>query len=252
MTSEITKVCVPLLDVWVTPMTADDVVSIVAERPDSPRLILNHNLHSAYLYRENPWFRDLYALSDLMVIDGWPILTLAARTRALSSAHRIGSTDWISAIWSSPDLEPMRVFILGGSEEVNADAVATWRKQRNADHVAGRSGYMTADEEQGVVDMIREHDPQLILVGMGMPLQEAFLTRNLDQMPNAYIATVGGAVDYVAGAAKLSPRWLGPLGLEWLWRFAHDPGRLCSRYFVEPFKLASAIVRDRLRTKAVT
>ncbi|MCA1379196.1 WecB/TagA/CpsF family glycosyltransferase, partial [Bradyrhizobium sp. IC4060] len=92
-----------------------------------------------------------------------------------------------------------------------------------------------------MVDLIRAHDPQLILVGMGMPLQEAFLTRNLAQMPNAYIATVGGAVDYVAGAAKLSPRWLGRFGLEWAWRFAHDPLRLYGRYLIEPVKLASAI-----------
>jgi N-acetylglucosaminyldiphosphoundecaprenol N-acetyl-beta-D-mannosaminyltransferase len=228
-------------------MTACDVVSVIAKRPDSPRLILNHNLHSAYLYRENSWFRDFYAMSDLIVIDGWPIFTLAATSRTLSSDYRIGSTDWISALWASPDLDPMRVFILGGSEQVNADAISSWWKWRSTDSVAGRSGYMTVDEEQGVVDMIREHDPHLILVGMGMPLQEAFLTRNLAQMPNAYIATVGGAVDYVAGAVKLSPRWLGRLGLEWMWRLAHDPARLYGRYIVEPFKLASVIMRDRLR-----
>ncbi len=243
------KVRIPLLDVWVTPMTAADVVSLIAARPDSPRLLLNHNLHSAYLYRENRWLREFYRLGDVVVIDGWPIFALAALSEKLSSAHRIGSTDWISALWASPEVGALKVFILGGSERVNGEAISAWRKARRVDSVAGCSGYMTADEEQGVVDLIREHDPQLILVGMGMPLQEAFLSRNLSQMPDAYIATVGGAVDYVAGAVKLSPRWLGRLGLEWMWRFIHDPARLYGRYFVEPFKLSVAIMRDLVETK---
>src|SRR4051794_5326587 len=158
-TSPTMKVRVPILDVWVTPMTASDVVSVIARRPEAPRLILNHNLHSAYLYHDDLWFKQFYELSDLIVIDGWPVFMLASRSRALSSAYRIGSTDWIGALWATRDLDPMRVFILGGSEQVNADAISAWRKRRSTDSVAGRSGYLTPSEEQGVIDMIREHDP---------------------------------------------------------------------------------------------
>jgi hypothetical protein len=88
-----------------------------------------------------------------------------------------------------------------------------------------------------------------VLVGMGMPLQERFLHDNRLDLPSAYYATVGGAIDYVAGEARLAPRFLGGAGLEWLWRFTNDPRRLFSRYFVEPVALFKLVAQDHLRDR---
>lgn len=42
---------------------------------------------------------------------------------------------------------------------------------------------------------------------------------------------VGAAFDFHAGAKPQSPVWLQNLGLEWLYRLLHEPGRLWKRYF---------------------
>jgi N-acetylglucosaminyldiphosphoundecaprenol N-acetyl-beta-D-mannosaminyltransferase len=238
---------VPLLSVTVTPMTAAEVADLVSTEPHQPTLILNHNLHSSYLHLKHAWFRRFYERSEIAVIDGWPVLALASLRRRVTTEERIGSTDWIHALWSDTRAPGRRVFILGGTEEINAAAVAAWSSARTLDDVAGASGYFSHSEESSVVDAIRRHAPSLLIVGLGMPKQELFLDEHWDDLPAAYIATVGGAVDYIAGAVELSPRWLGSIGLEWAWRFLHDPRRLCTRYFVEPFALAGLILRNRLR-----
>lgn len=236
---------VPVLGVIVTPMTAENVAELVSGQPSQTTLVLNHNLHSTYFHYKHEWFRKFYARSRIVVIDGWPVLALASLRAKLAPVVRIGSTDWIQALWEREESQPLRVFILGGSVAVNARAVNAWQQVRPSDRVAGRSGYFSASDEADILQSVSDHNPTLVLIGLGMPKQEAFLDRHWERLPTAYIATVGGAIDYLAGAVSLSPRWLGSVGLEWAWRFIHDPRRLFTRYFIEPFGLAMMIAKRR-------
>lgn len=230
------------LGIRITPMTAAETVTW-AVGAQGKRLLLNHNLHSAYLYQKEPAFRDFYALADRVVIDGAPILWFARRSApdGLDSSYRIGSTDWIERLVDAD--RPGRLFIYGAKEESNQDAVAKLRSDL-ADkgwHVEGKNGYVSRDE---AVAWLRAGEPTLVIVGLGMPLQEEFLQAAWDELPDAVYATVGGAIDYVAGHNSLAPRWMGRLGVEWLWRLVHDPRRLAHRYLVEPFQLAWALIRN--------
>ena len=77
-----------------------------------------------------------------------------------------------------------------------------------------------------------------------MPRQELWIVQNLAALPDAVILPVGAAFDYEAGAQKAAPRWMGPLGLEWLFRLAADPRRLFVRYCVEPWFLIGPALAD--------
>lgn len=43
---------------------------------------------------------------------------------------------------------------------------------------------------------------------------------------------VGAAFDFHAGKLKQAPSWMQENGLEWFYRFAHEPKRLWRRYLV--------------------
>lgn len=229
------------LGLTVTPMTAHETVKWASQQ-SGKRLLLNHNLHSAYLYQKSQSFRDFYAGADRIVIDGAPILWMARRNTAetLPSDKRIGSTDWIERLVDSPS--PGRLFLYGASEASNADAVAKLRAslEEKGWHVEGMQGYVDRSE---VVEWLRKGEPTLVIVGLGMPLQEEFLQEAWEELSDAVYATVGGAIDYVAGHNALAPRWMGRYGVEWLWRLANDPRRLAHRYLVEPVKLGWAVSR---------
>ncbi|MBM4481053.1 hypothetical protein GS444_17555 [Rhodococcus hoagii] len=168
---------------------------------------MNHNLHSAYLSLVDPNFAEAYALADRTIIDGFPILLLANRYRAgrgeaaLPADYRCGSNDWIAHFGALPDGH--RVALLGASPSSNAAAV---------DELAARFSHLTFrgwDGFAGVADLeaadflaLREFGPDLVLVGLGMPKQEAFIVRNWDRLPQALYATVGGAIDQISGEQK--------------------------------------------------
>jgi len=243
------EIDVPFFDVKVTPATATEVARWILSA-QGKRILLGHNLHSVYLVHTSSRFRELYERADLVVIDGWPIFAAAriAHGRGRVPAHtRIGSPDWIRALAQRSPPGPLRLYVLGGEETPNRVAQARLSASMDAE-CAGRDGFFALSEEERVVGDIRSFKPDLVLIGMGMPRQEEFLLRWLAELPPAVYATVGAAIHYLADTRQLSPRWLGRIGLEWLWRLVHEPRRLWKRYLVEPILLAAALVRRRRRS----
>lgn len=101
----------------------------------------------------------------------------------------------------------------------------------------------------GVVDVASPRLPMRPVANLPLLHADKPQYEDAGQFRKLAFDVVSAVVDYLAGAAKLRPRWLGRFGLEWLWRLAHDHRRLCARYFLEPLKLAAIITPDRLKRR---
>lgn len=240
---------IKLLDIAVSPLDAREAASRVA-LSDGKRLLLNHNLHSAYLHEINPDFRELYRRADWILIDGTPVLWLAslASKSRLASSLRIASPDWILAL-PEVHMSCKRLFVFGATPESNDKAVSKLRMVLPSWCIAGINGYVG---EEVAMDALIKFHPDIVVVGLGMPRQELFLLRHYSQLPEAVYATVGGAIDYLAGVTVLAPRWVGKIGFEWLWRVCLEPRRLWYRYFVEPLLLLRRVLRRLARRRATS
>ena len=95
-------------------------------------------------------------------------------------------------------------------------------------------GYLRDEtENRAVLDKINASGAELLIVGMGVPLQEKWIERNLHLLDNIKIAVAGGAIiDFLAEKVKRAPPWFQKLGIEWLYRFIQEPKRLFRRYFI--------------------
>lgn len=241
----------------VNPLNAEETCDwILAAKPatGSPHVLGNINLHALYLTLEDGPVKTLTESSDVVLIDGWPILQLA-RVSATSDARpttreRIGSSDWLAELISRDPA--IRVVAVGGTPET-AEKMKSYVSSRSTSlQWLAYDGFefvqrgADGDESSKLTSALGTAD--LILVGLGMPRQEAWILDHLDQMNDrAVVANVGGCFDYFAGTQKLAPRWMGHLGLEWLFRLAHSPRRLAGRYLVEPVLLARRLMQHRPR-----
>lgn len=240
---------VRLLDVEVTGVAEEQVAGVLSDLIDSGgrHAVLGHNLHSAYLYHTDPELRALYDEADVVLLDGSPVYVLwrsRQPTPKPDARFRVGSTDWI------PHLEQVRglsrLAVVGAAPQSNAEACRRLRAAVSSAEVMGLAGDpWSSAREQEVVDELAAFRPQLVLVGLGMPLQESVLWRRRQELPPAVYCAVGGAVDQIAGHQVLAPRWLARWGLEWMWRLLLSPRRVFSRVFVEPWRLAALLVRRR-------
>ncbi|OFI39760.1 glycosyl transferase [Arthrobacter sp. SW1] len=242
---------IPFLDVEVTALRVEELLGVLGGflADGGTRLVVGHNLHSVTLLHSRPEFRALYERSDVILPDGAPVAMLWGRahgrtTRREAMAYRLGSTDWLPGLGRVPGLE--RIAVIGAGAEANAKAVDRLRAIVPGAEVAGRAGedWDTAQEDAAVA-WLGEFRPQLVLLGLGMPLQESVLWRRRAQLPPAVYAAVGGAIEQLGGVQKLAPRWLGRLGLEWAWRLLLHPGKVAYRVFGEPWVLLGLLLRKR-------
>lgn len=119
-----------------------------------------------------------------------------------------------------------RIFLLGGAPQVVDQVVDVWRQKWSDIAIAGtRHGYFDAETEQEICDQLQASQPDLILVGLGVPRQELWIQQNRDLCPDAVWIGVGGSFDVWSGTKKRAPEWLSNNHLEWLYRLYQEPWR---------------------------
>ncbi len=238
------------LDIAVDALSQPDLDSLVEEAiAQHTRLLVgNHNLHSLYLFHKSDIMRSFYAQADRVHADGMSIIWLARLLGLpLECAHRTGYIDWLPTLMANARKQHWRVFYLGSRPAVLETGLDILRAKWPGLQIEGRHGYFdkrpTSIDNLEVLTQIELYEPDLLLVGMGMPVQEEWVAQNLSQLPQCVVATCGGLLDYVAGAIPTPPRWLGQIGLEWAFRLASEPGRLSGRYMVEPWTILQLLWR---------
>jgi len=82
------------------------------------------------------------------------------------------------------------------------------------------------DKFQNIIDDINRTKPDILFVAFGSPKQDFFISQLLNRLPSVKLAMgVGGAFDFISGKTKRAPEIWRELGLEWLYRFIHQPWR---------------------------
>ena len=212
-------------------------------------VVANHNLHSLYLIRKDPRIAEFFRTSDLIEVDSVPVIFWARIVgRASRRFHRCTYLDWRDAFWERAIRENWKVFFVGGAPGVGETAAARIRADWPGAQLRTHHGYFDAApgsaENRAVVEAINAYRPDVVLVGMGMPRQEIWVLENQAKLGPCVTFTVGGAFDYEAGVQRPAPRWVGQVGMEWLFRLAVDPQRLFTRYCMEPWHLLGPAIRD--------
>lgn len=82
-------------------------------------------------------------------------------------------------------------------------------------------------ERDLVADLTAKH-PDIILVGMGFPLQEELMAKLAGQVSHGVFIGEGGTFDYdsFGGRRRKAPAAMQRMGLEWLWRLLQQPKRI--------------------------
>lgn len=219
-------------------------------------LVLHHNLHSMYLYATMREVRDLYGKADWIYIDGMPVVWMSrAVGLPVSVSHRITLLDYFDEFLEEASRRNWRVYYLGGTEEVLQQGLDILKRRLPNLAISGRSGYFEHSPEvsRDVISKINDFRPDILFVGMGMPLQERWLANSYQQLSHCVVLTCGTTLSYVTGDSFRPPAWAGKLGLYGIIRLLSEPKRLWRRYLVEPFCvlgfLAPGITRQLLRRK---
>lgn len=106
------------------------------------------------------------------------------------------------------------------------------------------------EENDAMVKAINDADPDLLWIGMSAPKQEKWLARNWDKLNiHCHAGSIGAVFSFFAGTEKRAPKTWCSLGLEWLYRFIQDPGRLWPRYVTGNLKFLQLLYAEAVSKK---
>jgi len=82
---------------------------------------------------------------------------------------------------------------------------------------------LTHQEEENIINMINQSNPDILWVGLGLLKQERWIARHRSRLNAKWMIGVGAAFDFHAGTIKRAPKVYRDLGLEWLYRVVFEP-----------------------------
>ncbi len=243
---------IEILGVRIDPFTVDDLHSAIGDIIDSKQreIIANVNAHAMNLSFKLPWFRTFLNESKYVFCDGFGVI-LGARLLGYHIPGRVTYADWIWELASAAESSGWTIFFLGGKDGV-AERAAEKLKDRHTDLkiIGCHHGYFdkrqNSTENLSVLEQINSGEPNILIVGFGMPRQEQWLSENWKNV-KANVALTGGAVfDYASGELKRGPDWMTQRGLEWLARLIIEPNRLWRRYIIGNPLFIWRVLKSRL------
>jgi N-acetylglucosaminyldiphosphoundecaprenol N-acetyl-beta-D-mannosaminyltransferase len=189
-------------------------------------------------------YRDRLAAMDWVFVDGIG-MRIAGRLLNQPVRDNVNGTDLFPRLCEALARHGRSLYLLGGRPGV-AEAAADWARTRFPGlQIAGsRDGYFGADDTDAVVAEIQKTRPDVLLVAMGVPVQEAWMAHHAAATGATVTLGVGGLFDYYSGRIPRAPLWMRRLGLEWIFRLLQEPGRLWRRYLIGNVVFLARIGRD--------
>ena len=198
----------------------------------NPKLVFASNGHAIALAATNEKFRQTLSQADIIHADGHASV-FASRFTQTPIPERSATTDFIHDAAALAAQNGLRFFLLGATEEANAKAAEILKSTYPGLQIVGRRhGYFSLFDEDEICDEINLTKPDVIWVGLSVPLEYEFAVRNKARLKAGWLVTCGGCFNFVTGAYKRAPAWMQQFGLEWLYRLAREPKRLFWRYAV--------------------
>ncbi|MBW3595190.1 MAG: WecB/TagA/CpsF family glycosyltransferase [Actinobacteria bacterium] len=223
---------IDILGVPIARLTPKEAIAAVERLYDNaePAFVVHANAHTLNLAYEDPGFLNVLRRADLVLNDGKGVM-LAARIHGHRFPRDLNGNFFAPLLLRKAADNGWRVFFLGAGPGVAERAAATLHERIPGLHVVGTlDGYF--DSNDRAIDAIKQSGAEVLLVGMGNPLQEKWIDRCLDRTGARVAIGVGAFFDFVTGEVPRAPEWMNRFGLEWVHRLLQEPKRMWRRYLL--------------------
>lgn len=196
------------------------------------RLVFFVNAHCVNVAATNPAYLEALQRTDRLFADGSG-LALASRLADSPLVDNVNGTDMFPSLCEQAAQRDLPIALLGAEPVVVERCAENMQRRFPRLQVAWtHHGYFSAEEEPQMIERLNRSGARILLVALGVPRQELWLTRCAPQIEVPVQMAVGGLFDFYSGRRKRAPALLRRAGLEWTFRLAQEPRRLFRRYIM--------------------
>jgi N-acetylglucosaminyldiphosphoundecaprenol N-acetyl-beta-D-mannosaminyltransferase len=205
------------------------------------------NSYSFYLIHKNSTFKKAFNNADYIIPDGQSIVwgvKIINKTKIEKVTVNHSFFDFILQTLAE---KQSRIYLLGSQEIILQKAIKNLENKAEINICGFHHGYFNQEKSEEIVTNINISNPNILLVGMGMPTSEIWIDENYNNFGNYIIMTVGNLFDIIAGERKMAPNIFYKSGLEWLYRMLQEPSYLFKRYLKSNFYFLYKVLLYKLK-----
>ncbi len=185
--------------------------------------IVTLNAEMTMAARANPDLGQAIATADLVIPDGAGVVWALSR-----QGVQVVKSAGIELAWSLlryAAAHQWRVALVGSAPAV-MDELRQDLPQRlpGLNLVMAVDGFQPTESWPGLEAALRELNPDLVLIALGVPRQETWSQRVCQGASGVWMG-VGGSFDVWAGVKRRAPAWMCRWQIEWLYRLLQEPSR---------------------------
>lgn len=205
---------------------------IITANPETYMLSTTDNTINEIVHNKN----------NLIVPDGIAIVK-TANYLGLNIKERITGVEIAEHLLEIANKNKYKVYLFGATKEVinNFEEVIK-EKYSNVNLIGTENGYVK--DKNKVMNRIKDLEPDIIMVALGIPLQEKLIYEHLNDFKKGIFIGVGGSFDVLSGSKKRAPKIFIKLNLEWLYRICSEPKRI-KRFIKYNLKFMNLIRKEK-------
>lgn len=218
---------VEILGVKVNSLTMAQAVEAVQQFIAEKRVALVATANAEMLMRatRDAELKDILNQADLVVPDGAGTVWAAGHLGE-PMPERVAGFDLAQELMREATARGDRIYFFGSAPGVADKAKAKAEELYPGIQVVGtRNGFFSEADEPGIIAEIRAARPDILLAALGVPKQEKWLSRHMQELQVPVSIGVGGTLDVMAGVMERAPLWMQKAKLEWLFRGLKQPSR---------------------------
>lgn len=189
--------------------------------------VVTLNAEMAMQAEQNPALAEVIHRAELVIPDGAGVV-LYLRFLQQQQIQRCPGIELAEALMrQASEANPRTSVFLYGSAPGVSNAAATALQQciPTLNVVGTQHGFVSPEDQPQFLQTLKQLQPSIILVGLGVPRQELWVAQHRHLCPNAIWIGVGGSFDIWAGTKTRAPEWLRNNNLEWTYRLYQEPWR---------------------------
>lgn len=242
-----------LLGVQISLLTMPDAIRQVEEliRNRVSDYICVSNVHTVMMGTDDERYKRITNEAALAFPDGMP-LSVAGRLLGHQGIERVSGPDFMLEFMEETAQKGYRHFFYGGAEGTPKLLAEVLQARFPGLQVCGAYSPpfrpLTAEEDEQMVKMINDANPDIVWVGLGAPKQEIWMAEHKGRV-HAITIGVGAAFDFHTGKVERAPKWAQKIGMEWAHRLISEPKRLWRRYLATNPRFMMMFALQFLRLK---
>jgi exopolysaccharide biosynthesis WecB/TagA/CpsF family protein len=189
------------------------------------------NAHNILLAQRDKEYRDILA-QNLVLPDGIGLNIASKIAHGSPFPANLNGTDFVPALLTFME-QPRRIGLIGGTRDVVEAAAANFRRHAPwHEFIVVSDGFFDKEDPSVVVAETARQKLDILIVGMGTPLQEKWAHKHIRADHARLVMTVGALFDFISGSIPRAPQLIRSMRLEWAYRLIQEPGRLWRRYAI--------------------